>query len=844
VRKSTGKVRLCLDARELNKVTKKDAYPLPLIEGLLGRLDQTKFISAIDLKDAFWQIPLDPQSRDKTAFTVPGRPLYQFTVMPFGLCNAPQTMCRLMHQVIPSEFHSNIFVYIDDLLITSSTLQEHFCLLRKVSERLKLAGLTVNVEKCKFVVKEMSYLGYIVGNGCLQTNPEKIQGIIDYPPPKTLKQIRRFLGLCGWYRRFIKNFAIIASPITDLLKKSKKLVWNSQAQEAFEKLKLSLSTAPVLANPDFNRQFYIQCDACKDGIGGVLFQVDDDGAERPISFISQKLNAAQKNYSTTELECLAVIISIKRFRCYIEGYPFKIYTDHASLQWLMTQKDLAGRLARWSMKLQPYDFSVAYRKGSENIVADSLSRAYCEALNVSKDINWLKQGYSNVVFIDTPYVCSIDINDSLVSKTCEETPDKELVPLSIDLDSNAFRSDEYLDQIRAVENLLETSDCNYSVQDGKLLVQIKYGSRYTETDVSEWKLVVPLDLRNDLIKLAHNSTTSAHMGIDKTIEKLQRQFYWPKMIHEIREYIKNCVKCKMNKAGNSLLRPPMGKSRESSRPFQHLYVDFLGPYPRSKRGNCFLLIVLDHYSKFILLKPLRTATSGHLCEFIENQIFNRFSVPEIITTDNGNQFRAKQFQALLEKYGVHHNRTPIYSPQCNASERVNRTIIAAIRMYIADSHSNWDIYIQEIAAAIRNCIHSSTSFPPFFLVFGQYMTLHGSDYKLRRLLDKVDDNYLHINSKPDRLNAVKEKVILYLKTAYEKSAHTYNLRSRNRNLEIGQKVFVRCFVQSDAANKFASKLHHKFMPAIVEEKVGNVAYKIKDKSDKPLGLYHLKDIRV
>lgn len=284
VKRANGKPRLCLDVRRVNAVTTKDAYPTPIVEGLLSRLSDTRFISAIDLKDAFWQIGLEEESREKTAFSVPGRPLYQFRVMPFGLCNAPQRLCRLMDKVIPHELRHRIFVYLDDLLVVSPDFDTHLLLLQEVATRLQSAGLTINVEKSRFCLREVHYLGYIVGNGCLKTNPDRVAAITSYPQPTTVKQLRRFLGMAGWYRRFLANFASISAPLTDLLKKTGKFVWSEQAQDSFNSLKASLSSAPILTNPNFDKQF--ECDACSTGVGGVLCQEDDNGDSRPIAFMS------------------------------------------------------------------------------------------------------------------------------------------------------------------------------------------------------------------------------------------------------------------------------------------------------------------------------------------------------------------------------------------------------------------------------------------------------------------------------------------------------------------------------------------------------------------------------
>lgn len=339
-----NKVRLCLDARKLNSVTQKDAYPLPSIEGIFSRLPKANIISKLDLKDAFWQIGLADESKHLTAFTVPGRPLYQFVVMPFGLCNAPQTMCRLMDELIPADLKHCVFGYLDDLIIVSDSFPAHLTVLVRIAEEFRRANLTLNIAKSQFCVTEAKYLGYIIGYGGLKTDPDKILSILSWPVPKNLKQVRGFLGLCGWYRRFIENFSSIVFPITEVLSTKKKFIWTTEASDAFKKIQHLLTTAPVLMNPDFTKKFYVHCDASDFGIGAVLVQLDDNGAERPIAFMSKKLNSSQRNYSVTERECLAAIEAIKRFRCYIELQEFEVITDHSSLVWLMKQSDLSGRL--------------------------------------------------------------------------------------------------------------------------------------------------------------------------------------------------------------------------------------------------------------------------------------------------------------------------------------------------------------------------------------------------------------------------------------------------------------------------------------------------------------------
>lgn len=596
--------------------------------------------------------------------------------------------------------------------------------------------------------------------------------------------------MAGWYQRFIANYAAIVAPITDLIGK-KRFDWTDEAQLAFTKLKQCLTTSPVLSHPDFSRPFV--------GVGSVLFQVDDDGQERPIAFMSRKFNSAQRNYSVTEQECLTAILSLKKFRAYVEGMRFKIITDHASLKWLMSQKELSGRLARWSLKLQGFDFDIEYRKGSANVVPDALSRAFVDELVVD-------QAHSGSVDLSSPHFSSTEyeeLKNSIGSKG-ESLPGVKIEG----------------------EHVFKRS-----------IVDI-------EDEAPEWKLWMPTELRDQVIKCAHDPPIASHRGYQKTLEKVRSFYFWPGMANDVRQYVSKCSICKETKAPNATLRPPMGQQLVVERPWQHVYIDLLGPYPRSKAGNVSLLIVLDKFTKYVLLKPLYKASESRINKYLEDDVFLTYGVPESILSDNGVQFRAKTFQELLRTYGVSHMRTATHSPQANASERVNRSILAAIRAYIGTDQRDWDKNIHAISCALRSTVHNSTSFSPYFLMFGCQMVQHGSAYELLRKLNAVAEPSLEVVPPTEIRSLVHRKVVEKLQIAHELHKKTYNTRCRIRSYTAGQEVYYRVFDQSNFAKGFNQKLGKQWRKARVKSGKGTAMYNLEDLQGKPISMcYHAKDIR-
>ena len=372
VRKNDGSLRFCVDFRQLNAATVKDAHPLPSIDDLLDFLHGARWFSTLDLKSGYWQVPIMESDKAKTAFRTSSGQLYEFNQVPFGLCNAPASFSRLMDRVLAGLHRETCLFYLDDIIVFSFTWEEHLARLRQVFERLRHTKLKLGADKCTFAVKEVSYLGHRITEKGLLPDSSLLAAIWEIPPPKTATEVRSFLGLAGYYRRYVKNFAAIAGPLHALTREDAVFHWSAECQDAFDKLKTLLTTSPITAFPDFSQAFILYTDASTAGLGAILAQVRD-GKERIICCASRALNQAEKAYSATKLECLAIVWAVAKFRPYFMAMPFEVYTDHYALQWLKTMRTGFALLHRWSAALEEYDFTVCHCPGKAQTHVDGLS---------------------------------------------------------------------------------------------------------------------------------------------------------------------------------------------------------------------------------------------------------------------------------------------------------------------------------------------------------------------------------------------------------------------------------------------------------------------------------------
>lgn len=407
-------------------------------------------------------------------------------------------------------------------------------------------------------------------------------------------------------------------------------------------------------------------------------------------------------------------------------------------------------------------------------------------------------------------------------------------------ETTEFESKEYLELVKVIESNSEKLP-DLKIENGVIYKKMTFDPLRGE---SQWRLWIPDNITQPVIESAHAKPTASHGGVAKTLERLKRFFYWPKMATQVKNFIASCQTCKETKPCNLNLRPGIGKQVVTERPFQKLYVDFMGKYPRSKKGNSYIFIVVDHFTKFTFLKAMKEATATNIINFLVKEIFHKFGVPEVIHSDNGSQFCSKNFENLLESYKIQHVKTAVYSPQSNASERVNQSVLSAIRAYLEKDHRDWDMYLSEIECALRTSVHTATGVTPFFALFGYHMYSSGADYILGRKLQSLTDHEILQLNGNDKMEILREKIKENMKQAYNRSAKRYNRGAREIKFAPGQEVYRRNSILSSFGKNINSKFCRKFLKCRIVKPVGNKIYELETLQGKSLGTYHAKDIRI
>lgn len=494
-------------------------------------------------------------------------------------------------------------------------------------------------------------------------------------------------------------------------------------------------------------------------------------------------------------------MAIEHWRCYLEnGLKFTVFTDHSSLKWFLNLNNPTGRLARWGVRLSAYNFEIRHRKGADNVVPDSLSRS-------------------------VP-VCTInDVNNGL-----SVTP-----PITND--------PWYLNTFNGCLNS-PASFSNYRVENGNLYRYMKSINPLTRE--FEWKEVIPLEKRQDIISQNHSEPTSGHLGIFKTYKRLSLNYFWPRMHHDVSNFVSNCDICQSYKYPNHTTLGTMGRPKECSRPFQMISVDLIGPLPITRNQNTFLLVAACCFSKYCLLFPIRRATADIISKILEEKVFLIHGIPSTILMDNGRQFISNTMKNLFANYHIPNVfYTPFYTPQVNTVERYNKTIITAVSTFIENDHRSWDTYTTKIQFALNSAVNEVTGYTPSFLVFGRELVSCGSHYVDADIEDHIifapRDAYAENRG---CLSKIFDKVQSALIKAHSRYSTSYNLRRKNVDFNVGDIVWKRTFYQSNKDNRFSKKLAPKFIKCRIIKKKSKLVYDLEDMEGSNLGTWHVKDFKL
>ena len=686
-KKADGTLRFCTDYRKLNEHTKRDVYPLPRIDDVLESLAGAKIFSSFDFLSGFWQVELDEEDKEKTGFiTIYG--LFEWNVMPFGLCNSPSTFQRVMDDLLRHIKWMFCLVYVDDVIIYSKNEEEH---LQHIDTFLKIvcdSGFKIKPKKCNLYRTKLKFLGHIVSRNGIQPDPDKVKTIDAIGPPNNIKDVQTILGMPGYYRKFIPKYALITEPIVNLLRKNVTFEWSERCQKALDDVKTLLKAEPILKFPDHNRRYYLMTDYSKMGISAILSQVFEDG-EHPVAYWSRTNKHGQRDYEATMGECYAAVQGVKHFRSYILGNEFTLVTDHSALQWLQTHKGENTRLLKWSLVLQEYyPFEIKWRPGKQHGPADCVSRfPIDESINVV--IQW-------------------DQADRLIQAQREDPKLKlyfeNLIDSKLPADKNLRR--------RVV------TECEHlTIYNGILYHVWLPESKKKGRGRLKRRVVIPDILIPEVLKKGHEE--SGHFGPWKTVELLKPRVHWNNMVHDITEYCKTCDICQRTKFRTQKQFGSM-ETIPASEPWEVICIDWIGPINPAVHGYRYIFVVVDYFTRWPEAFACKNKDAKTFALILSNQICSRYLMPKKILSDRDPAFLGKISKDLLQLYNIDKLNTTAYHAQTNGmTERTNKTLIQVMKALLLQHKLSWPELLPFVLQKLRLHVNESIGHSPYEMLYGR-----------------------------------------------------------------------------------------------------------------------------
>ena len=822
VDKPDGTKRFCVDFRQLNKITKSYAYPLPLIDDILAQLGGSKCFSVVDMKAGFWQIKMATPDKQKTAFAC-HKGLFHFNRLCFGLAGAPSRFQQLMGIVLGpcSEF---AIPYIDDIIIFSPNVEKHLEHLQAVFDCLRQHNLKLKLKKCSFLQETTHYLGFSLTPNGISITEDRTKAIRSMTAPTSVREVRAFLGTIGYYRRMIPNFSGIAEPLLKLTKKYARFNWNDECQKSFDYLKDSLTAVPLLGYPDPEKNFYIlYTDASDYCVGAVLVQPCDDQEkyipgvpnEKPIYFLSHKLSDTQRRWSTIEKELFGITYALNKLNFFLQGAKFIIKTDHKPLTYILDSPNLCPKFQRIALEISAYDCRIEHIAGKANNCADLLSRMYHKGPETDSGP---PERESNDHALEVGYINTNRVGIKTFD-SAELPPEKPLVKPVLE-NFSMLQEQQNDEELMAIKRQIESNKAPKTLYTRYMIIDdlLYYISNADEEP--QLRLCIPGNLQDYVLSQHHDEL--GHMGIDKVYDRIRLKYYWPNLYKNVYDYVSRCLTCQQHSMKAE--KAPVQIPDIPPYPWAKVALDVSGPHQLSASGNRYIVTFICLYSGFPEAFPTKDKSAETIASLLINEIFPRYSCPISLMMDNGSENCNRIMDETLKELNVTGIHISPYTPRVNGMvERNHKTLNSILAKYLDDHLGQWDIHLNQALAAIRFSISESSKFSPFALLYNRDPTLPIDNLlKPRRKYLGEEHHIIAL----ERAHEFFTKVQRNLRKAKKRQADHANAKVRDdQELEIGEPVFLKKFRRP---NKHASRWIPYYR---VVGKTGPVNYQIRSHLD-------------